>query len=43
MLLVPGLMAALIGLHLHLVAKLGTTAPSCLRAERAVDERGAGI
>jgi quinol-cytochrome oxidoreductase complex cytochrome b subunit len=27
MLLIPGLIAALIGAHLYLVAKLGTTAP----------------
>src|ERR687893_3086395 len=36
MLLVPGLIAALIGAHLYLVAKLGTTAPPWQRAE--VDE-----
>jgi menaquinol-cytochrome c reductase cytochrome b subunit len=33
MLLVPGLIAALIGAHLYLVAKLGTTAPPWLRAD----------
>src|ERR671927_891162 len=33
MLLVPGAIAALIGAHLYLVAKLGTTAPPWLRAE----------
>ncbi|HSI81220.1 MAG TPA: cytochrome b N-terminal domain-containing protein [Solirubrobacterales bacterium] len=33
MLLVPGLMIALIGAHLYLVVKLGTTAPPWLRAE----------
>src|SRR5207342_1885962 len=33
MLLVAGLLAALIGLHLYLVAKLGTTAPPWLKAE----------
>src|SRR5688572_10529229 len=33
MLLIPGLIAALIGLHLYLVAKLGTTAPPWLRAK----------
>ena len=33
MMLVPGLIAALIGLHLYLVAKLGTTAPPWLKAE----------
>ena len=31
MLLVPGLIAALIGAHLYLVAKLGTTAPPWLK------------
>jgi menaquinol-cytochrome c reductase cytochrome b subunit len=34
MLLVPGLIAALIGAHLYLVAKLGTTAPPWLIAEK---------
>jgi quinol-cytochrome oxidoreductase complex cytochrome b subunit len=34
MLLVPGLIIALIGAHLYLVVKLGTTAPPWLRAER---------
>src|ERR1700710_1868321 len=34
MLLVPGLIAALIGAPLYLVAKLGTTAPPWLRAEK---------
>jgi quinol-cytochrome oxidoreductase complex cytochrome b subunit len=33
MLLVPGLLAALIGFHLYLVAKLGTTAPPWSKAE----------
>ena len=33
MLLVPGLMIALIGAHLYLVVKLGTTAPPWLKAE----------
>jgi menaquinol-cytochrome c reductase cytochrome b subunit len=33
MLLVPGLIAALIGAHLYLVTKLGTTAPPWLKAE----------
>jgi quinol---cytochrome c reductase cytochrome b subunit, bacillus type len=33
MLLVPGAIIALIGAHLYLVAKLGTTAPPWLRAE----------
>src|SRR6201991_93692 len=34
MLLVPGLIASLIGAHLYLVAKLGTTAPPWLKAEK---------
>jgi ubiquinol-cytochrome c reductase cytochrome b subunit/menaquinol-cytochrome c reductase cytochrome b subunit len=34
MLLVPGLIATLIGAHLYLVAKLGTTAPPWLKAEK---------
>src|ERR671910_721295 len=33
MLLVPGLIVALIGVHLYLVAKLGTSAPPWLKAE----------
>jgi quinol-cytochrome oxidoreductase complex cytochrome b subunit len=33
MLLIPGAIAALIGVHLYLVAKLGTTAPPWLKAE----------
>jgi menaquinol-cytochrome c reductase cytochrome b subunit len=37
MMLVPGLIAALIGAHLYLVAKLGTTAPPWLKAEKARD------
>ena len=37
MMLVPGLIAALIGAHLYLVARLGTTAPPWLRAD--VDEK----
>jgi quinol-cytochrome oxidoreductase complex cytochrome b subunit len=42
MLLVPGLIAAMIGAHLYLVAKLGTTAPPWLKAEpeeKLVEER----
>ena len=35
MMLIPGLIAALIGAHLSLVAKLGTTAPFWLKAEKA--------
>jgi menaquinol-cytochrome c reductase cytochrome b subunit len=34
MLLLPGLIAALIGAHLYLVAKLGTTAPPWMKAEK---------
>jgi menaquinol-cytochrome c reductase cytochrome b subunit len=34
MLVVPALIAALIGAHLYLVAKLGTTAPPWLKAEK---------
>jgi menaquinol-cytochrome c reductase cytochrome b subunit len=37
MLLIPGLIAALIGAHLYLVAKLGTTAPPWLRASKSRD------
>jgi quinol-cytochrome oxidoreductase complex cytochrome b subunit len=33
MMLVPGIIAALIGAHLYLVARLGTTAPPWLRAD----------
>jgi menaquinol-cytochrome c reductase cytochrome b subunit len=33
MLLIPGLIAALIGIHIYLVSKLGTTAPPWLKAE----------
>ena len=35
MLLIPGLIAALIGAHLYLVAKLGVTAPPWLKAEKS--------
>jgi menaquinol-cytochrome c reductase cytochrome b subunit len=38
MLLVPGAMAALIGAHLYLVAKLGTTAPPWLKVEAKPSE-----
>jgi menaquinol-cytochrome c reductase cytochrome b subunit len=34
MLVIPGLIIALIGAHLYLVAKLGTTAPPWLKAEK---------
>ncbi|HEX8052398.1 MAG TPA: cytochrome b N-terminal domain-containing protein [Thermoleophilaceae bacterium] len=37
MLLIPGLIMALIGAHLYLVVKLGTTAPPWLKAEKARD------
>jgi menaquinol-cytochrome c reductase cytochrome b subunit len=37
MLLVPVLIAALIGAHLYLVAKLGTTAPPWMKAEKTRD------
>jgi menaquinol-cytochrome c reductase cytochrome b subunit len=37
MLLIPGLIAALIGIHLYLVAKLGTSAPFWLKAEKSRD------
>ena len=44
MLLVPGLIIALIGAHLYLVVKLGTTAPPWLKARtpeaRAQADRG---
>jgi quinol-cytochrome oxidoreductase complex cytochrome b subunit len=33
MLLVPGLIASLIGAHIYLVTKLGTTAPPWMKAE----------
>jgi menaquinol-cytochrome c reductase cytochrome b subunit len=39
MLIVPGALAALIGAHLYLVAKLGTTAPPWLKAEQKPDLR----
>ncbi len=41
MLLVPGAIAALIGAHLYLVTKLGTTAPPWLKAEKAPELREA--
>ena len=34
MMLIPGLIGALIGAHLYLVSKLGTTAPPWLKAEK---------
>src|SRR5687767_14535755 len=39
MLLVPGLIVALIGAHLYLVVKLGTTAPPWLKVDRPKDLR----
>jgi quinol-cytochrome oxidoreductase complex cytochrome b subunit len=39
MLLVPGLIAAMLGAHLYLVAKLGTTAPPWLKAEPEAELR----
>ena len=38
MLLVPGAIAALIGAHIYLVTKLGTTAPPWMKAEPSDDE-----
>jgi quinol-cytochrome oxidoreductase complex cytochrome b subunit len=38
MLLIPGAMAALIGAHLYLVARLGTTAPPWLKAGEATED-----
>jgi menaquinol-cytochrome c reductase cytochrome b subunit len=43
MLLIPGLLAALIGFHLYLVAKLGTTAPPWLKAEAPEELREAEV
>ena len=45
MLLVPGLIIALIGAHLYLVVKLGTTAPPWLQPKRKSRDRegGAGV
>ncbi|GAC1315895.1 MAG: hypothetical protein NVSMB25_00630 [Thermoleophilaceae bacterium] len=37
MLMIPGLIAALIGAHLYLVVKQGTTAPPWLKAQKARD------
>jgi menaquinol-cytochrome c reductase cytochrome b subunit len=39
MMLIPGAIGALIGAHLYLVAKLGTTAPPWLKAETDEDLR----
>jgi ubiquinol-cytochrome c reductase cytochrome b subunit/menaquinol-cytochrome c reductase cytochrome b subunit len=43
MLLVPGLIIALIGAHLYLVTKLGTTAPPWLKAEENPELREAEV
>jgi quinol-cytochrome oxidoreductase complex cytochrome b subunit len=37
MMIVPGLLAVLIGAHLYLVAKMGTTAPPWLKPEKKGD------
>jgi quinol-cytochrome oxidoreductase complex cytochrome b subunit len=39
MLLVPGLIAALIGVHLYLVAKLGTSAPPWTKPKKPVEQK----
>jgi quinol-cytochrome oxidoreductase complex cytochrome b subunit len=41
MLLLPGAIIALIGAHLYLVTKLGTTAPPWLKAEKDPELRKA--
>jgi menaquinol-cytochrome c reductase cytochrome b subunit len=43
MLLLPGAIAALIGAHLYLVAKLGTSAPPWLKAEEVEELRKAEV
>ncbi len=43
MLLVPGLLVALIGAHLYLVAKLGTTAPPWSKAKERPELREAEV
>jgi quinol-cytochrome oxidoreductase complex cytochrome b subunit len=43
MLLIPGAIVALIGAHLYLVAKLGTTAPPWQKAEAAAELREAEV
>ena len=40
MLLVPGAIIALIGAHLYLVVKLGTTAPPWLKADAEAEVAG---
>jgi quinol-cytochrome oxidoreductase complex cytochrome b subunit len=39
MLLLPGIIAAMIGAHLYLVARLGTTAPPWIKADIAPEHR----
>jgi menaquinol-cytochrome c reductase cytochrome b subunit len=43
MMLIPGLIAALIGAHLYLVAKLGTSAPPWTKAETSPELRRAEV
>jgi quinol-cytochrome oxidoreductase complex cytochrome b subunit len=43
MLLLPGLIAALIGFHLYLVTKLGTTAPPWSKADTPEELREAEV
>jgi menaquinol-cytochrome c reductase cytochrome b subunit len=43
MMLIPGLLIALIGAHLYLVAKLGTTAPPWLKAEEPDELRSKDV
>jgi quinol-cytochrome oxidoreductase complex cytochrome b subunit len=43
MLLVPGAIAAMIGAHLYLVAKLGTTAPPWMKAQTSEELRKAEV
>jgi len=43
MLLVPGAIAAMIGAHLYLVARLGTTAPPWMKAQASEDLRKAEV
>jgi hypothetical protein len=39
MLVLPGAIAAMIGAHLYLVARLGTTAPPWMKADIPADSR----
>jgi quinol-cytochrome oxidoreductase complex cytochrome b subunit len=43
MMLIPGLIAALIGAHLYLITKLGISAPPWLKAEEEPELREAEI